>query len=206
MTRKYEQRVRAEAAEETRRRILDVMYRQLDEKPAENLTVERVADVAGVARSTVYVIFGSRAGLFDAFVADVYDRSGFDRIVAAVQHPDAREHLRAGIRAGCDVYASVRNVARVVFSTGALDPDALAGAAQRIEHSRRRGMEHLARRLSTQGILRDDVTVRLATDILYLLASFDAFDKLYTDRKLGARATADRLVVMAERSLCRPTT
>jgi AcrR family transcriptional regulator len=204
MPRKYDQRARAEAAEETRRRILDAMYRRLDESPAENLSVERVAELAGVARSTVYVIFGSRAGLFDAFVTDLYDRAGFERIVAAVQHPDARQHLREGLRAGCQTYASVRNVSRAVFSMGALDPDALAGATQRIEQSRLGGMEYLARRLAEQGVLRDDVTVKQATDVLWLAASFEAFDALYTGRGLGVRATADRLIAMAERTLCRP--
>ena len=52
--------------------------------------------MAGVARSTVYLIFGSRAGLFDAVARDLLDRGGFDRIVRAVGHPDARETCAAG--------------------------------------------------------------------------------------------------------------
>ena len=51
--------------------------------------------MAGVARSTVYLIFGSRAGLFDAVARDLLDRGGFDRVVRATEDPDAREHLRA---------------------------------------------------------------------------------------------------------------
>ena len=65
-TRPYEQRQRAEAAEQTRRRILDAVIERLRKAPAEPVSVDRIAEMAGVARSTVYAIFGSRAGLFDA--------------------------------------------------------------------------------------------------------------------------------------------
>ena len=60
--RKYEQRVRAEAADETRRRILDAVYERLRAAPSEPVALDRVARRAGVARSTVYLIFGSRGG------------------------------------------------------------------------------------------------------------------------------------------------
>ena len=69
-TRRYEQRARAASAEATRRRILDALYDRLHDAPAAPVSVDAVAQAAGVARSTVYVVFGSRAGLFDAFAAD----------------------------------------------------------------------------------------------------------------------------------------
>ena len=52
-TREYKQRRRAEAAEETRRRILDAVYEQLRAAPAEQISIDRVAQAADVARSTV---------------------------------------------------------------------------------------------------------------------------------------------------------
>src|SRR5919107_547294 len=105
-TRRYEQRLRAEAAEETRRRILDAVYDRLRAAPTQPVGVDQVARAAGVARSTVYLIFGSRAGLFDAAAGDLLRRGGFERVTAAVAHPDAREHLRGSIRAGMEVYAA----------------------------------------------------------------------------------------------------
>ncbi len=53
-TRKYEQGLRAEAAEETRKRILDALYARLSEQPSEPVSVEQVARLARVAgrRST----------------------------------------------------------------------------------------------------------------------------------------------------------
>ena len=165
-TRKYEQRLRAEAAEETRRHILDAVYERLRAAPAQPVSVEQVARTARVARSTVYLIFGSRAGLFDAVAEDLMERGGFDRVVTAVAHPDAREHLRDGIRASCAYFAAYRDVHRVLFSTAALDPEATAGAVQRSEANRAGGMAYLAQRLAEQNLLRPDLTVDAAAPLL----------------------------------------
>ena len=74
--RTYEQRARAEEARRTRARIIDSGIRRLEQAPAEPISIERLAADAGVARSTVYAIFGSRSGLFDAIARDLADRSG----------------------------------------------------------------------------------------------------------------------------------
>src|SRR5919199_854791 len=96
-TRRYEQRLRAQAAEETRRRILDALYERLREAPADPVSIDRIAREAGVARSTVYVVFGSRAGLFDAFAADLMERGGFERVLEAIANPDPLVTVRDGI-------------------------------------------------------------------------------------------------------------
>ena len=106
------------------------------------------------------------------------------RVVTAVAHPDAREHLRDGIRASCAYFAAYRDVHRVLFSTAALDPEATAGAVQRSEANRAGGMAYLAQRLAEQNFLRPDLTVDAAAHILFVITSFDAFDLLYTGRDL----------------------
>jgi AcrR family transcriptional regulator len=199
--RKYEQRLRAEAAEETRRRILDAAYERLRAAPAEPLSVDRVARDAGVARSTVYLVFESRAGLFDALGADLLERGGFARVVEATGHPDAREHMRRGIRAGVEVFAAHRDVHRVLHSMAQLDPEAVGGVMQRVDVRRGRGMEYLAGRLEEQGRLRAGVGVREAADLLWILTSFDAFDLLFSGRGLPVDEVACVLVGTAERSL-----
>ncbi|MGH3669208.1 MAG: TetR/AcrR family transcriptional regulator [Pseudonocardiaceae bacterium] len=204
VTRKYEQRLRAETADETRRRILDAVYQRLHDAPARPVSVEEVARTARVSRSTVYLIFGSRAGLFDALSTDLWwQRAGFQQVVNAVAHPDAREHLRGGLRGGVRVFATHRDVFRALFSMAELDADAVGGAIARIEENRAGGMAHLAQRLAEQGILRPDVTTGEATHLLWLLASFDSFDQLYTGRSLPSEVVAQTLITTAERSLCR---
>ena len=177
------------------------MYRRLRAAPSQPVSVDGIAQDASVARSTVYLVFGSRAGLFDAFGEYLYERAGFDRIVEAVRDPDPREHLRRSLRAATEVYAAERDAARAVYSMGAVDPDAMAGVAERLDQSRAGGMEYLARRLDAAGQLQPGISRREAADILYAIASFDTFDLLFTGRGLGTDEGAERLIHMAERSL-----
>jgi AcrR family transcriptional regulator len=202
-TRKYEQRLRAQSAEETRRRILDAVEARLKAAPQEPVSVDRVARDAGVARSTVYLIFGSRSGLFDAFADDLFERAGLDRLVEAVAHPDAREHLRGGIRAGARMLAAHGDVFRALYSMARLDAEAFGGAVQRREETRARGMARLARRLAEDDVLRPGVTRKEAADLLWVLTSFDSLDLLCTGRGLSVDEAADVLIAAAERSLCR---
>jgi AcrR family transcriptional regulator len=192
-TRRYEQRLRAASAEQTRRRVLDAMYEQLPRVAS----IEAVAQQAGVARSTVYLIFGSRAGLFDAMTRDVLDRGGFGDVVKAVQNPDPLVHLRESLRASCRVYATQREVLYTLRTV----EHSLDGALQRAENGRLGGMEYLASRLREQSLL--SVSEDLAVDMLWMLSSFDTFDVLYTGRGLPTDEVADRLITMAERALLR---
>jgi AcrR family transcriptional regulator len=200
-TRRYEQRLRAQTAQETRRRVLDAVDEQLREAPAQPVSVDRIARSADVARSTVYVIFGSRAGLFDAFAADLLERGGFRRVIDAVADPDPRVSLRDGITGGVHTFAAHRDVTRALVSMAALDPEAVGGAMQRSEQRRAKGMMRLARRLARHGLLHEGLTAKQAADRLWVLTSFDAFDLLYSGRRLSADEIARVLVDAAERSL-----
>jgi AcrR family transcriptional regulator len=158
--------------------------------------------MAKVARSTVYLIFGSRDGLFDAVARDLFDRGGFDRIVEAVAHPDPRETVRNGIRGSTHMFAAHRDVFRALVSMAQLDPQAVGGTVERADRNRAAGMAALAQRLADQDELRGDVTVDAAANLLWILTSFDAYDLLATGRGLSADEAADLLIETAERTLC----
>ncbi|HZW42090.1 MAG TPA: TetR/AcrR family transcriptional regulator [Agromyces sp.] len=203
-TRKYTQQARAAAADETRRRILDAMRDRLRAAPSEALSIERVAQEAGVARSTVYLVFGSKAGLFEALGQDLLERTGFQRIVDALALPDAREAVKESLRAAAGVYAAERDVSRTIYSMWSLEPEAVRRAFEVVERGRAEGQRRTAERLADEGHLRPDVTVEEAADILWVITSFETFDQLYTGRGLSEADTAARLVMMAERALWAP--
>jgi AcrR family transcriptional regulator len=202
-TRPYQQRQRAETAEQTRRRILDAVIERLRKAPAEPVSVDRIAEMAGVARSTVYAIFGSRAGLFDAVAADVLEREDYERLLEAKHEPDAREHMRVGFRTGTEMLAADRDIVRALFSMAQLDERAVGEAVRKREESRAAGMTRLAGRLAEQDLLRPDVTVEDAEHILWVLTSFESFDLLHTGRGLSNEAAAELLFATAERALLR---
>lgn len=201
--RRYVQRARAETSDTTRRRILDAARDTLERGPVGALKVDEVARAAGVSRSTVYLLYGSRAGLYDALARYLRDTAGFEELVVSSRLPDALESLRTSARIGVRMYARMPQLARALFTLAAIDPDAVA-AVRAIEDGRRPGQLQLARGLAAQGYLRADVSVEEATDILNVLTSFQAFDELFAGSGLGAEIVADRLIAMAERSICRP--
>lgn len=201
--RQYVQTARAELTDTTRRRILEAARATLERGPLGALRVDEVARQAGVARSTVYVLFGSRSGLFDALARYLRDEAGFEALIAASRLPDAMDNLRTSQRAAVDVYAKMPDLARALFTLGAIDPDAVA-AVTAIEDGRRPGMAHLAGALHAQGYLREDISVEEATDILTVITSFQSFDELFTGSGLPAETVAERLLVMSTRSICRP--
>jgi AcrR family transcriptional regulator len=202
-TRSYKQSLRAENAADTRRRILDAVYARLREAPAERVSVDRVAQDAGVARSTVYLVFGSRAGLFNALGDDLVKRDTYDRLIEATRHPDPRVTLREGFHRTVELYAENRDVYRALYSMAQLDSDAFAGAVTRWDEERTAGMAGLAMRLKKKGELRPGLTAKAAADLLWVLTSFDAFDLLYTGRGLDPKKIAELQIETAERTLCR---
>jgi AcrR family transcriptional regulator len=201
VTRPYEQRRRAEAAEQTRRRIVDAVIERLRKAPAEPVSIDRIAEIAGVARSTVYAIFGSRAGLFDAVAAHVLEREDYERLLEAKDEPDAREHMRIGFRTATEMLAADRDIVRALFSMAQLDERAVGDAVRTREKRRAAGMARLARRLGEQDLLRPGVSVEDAEHILWVLTSFESFDLLYTARGLSTEEVADMLFATAERAL-----
>jgi AcrR family transcriptional regulator len=200
--RAYEQKARAESAAETRRRILDGVDDCLREEPSTPPSVGEIARRAGVARSTVYLVFGSRAGLFDAFAEELWRRSGMPNLQEAVNVPDARQGILGGIRVGVDIYVADRDVFNALFAMTKLDPDAVGGAVRRMEERRAEGMAWAARRLARQKQLRPGVSTGRAANVLWMVASFEAFDLLYTGRGLSARETGRILADTFENAVC----
>ena len=200
--RQYLQVARAASADVTRRRILDAAQVTLERGPLGALKVEEVARQAGVSRSTVYLLFGSRAGLFGALAYKLRADAGFDRLIEANRLPNALEALRRAQRESARLYGSLPELARALFTLAAIDPDAVTAVAA-LEDGRRPGMRILARRLSRQGYLRPGVSVQEATDLLTVVTSFEAFDQLFHGSGLPVELVADRLVALAERSVCR---
>jgi len=201
--RSYNQKVRAESAAETRRRIIEVTRGLLTRAPLESVSLPAIATEADVARSTVYAIFGSREGLMVAVAEDLLDRGGFARIGEALRGPDVVQAFETSMDVAMELYSQEHEVSWALLSLAAVDRDA-SSAAARLNRGRREGMRKIAQRMHDQGALRDDVTVEEAADVLWLITSFETFGQLYRDRSLTPRQVGDRLMAMTRRTLYKP--
>src|SRR4051812_40710237 len=200
-TRPYEQRARAEESARARMRIIEAVFERLQEAPAEPVAVDRIARMAGGARSTVYAIFGSRQGLFDAGGRELAGGSRFARLVDAKYEDDARDHLRAGFRAASRMFAANRDIYRALRSMAQLDEQAVGGVVRRMDEERANGMKRLAGRLKEQGVLREDLSVRDAEHMLWMLLSFESFARICRGRGLPPKRPIELLTRAAERDL-----
>src|SRR3981081_539528 len=89
------------AAQDRRRQILDVAAAMVAAHGFHNVSIEAVAQGAGISRPVVYEHFGDLAGLLEAVIAQVGERALTQ--LAAVRttgsdNPEPRERLLAALR------------------------------------------------------------------------------------------------------------
>ena len=170
--------------------------------PLESVSLPEIANRAEVARSTVYTIFGSREGLMVAVAEDLLERGGFARIGQALRNPDVVRGFEISVDVAMELYSQEDAVGQALLSLAAVDRDA-SSAAARLNFGRREGMRKLAERMHAQSALREDVSVEQASDILWLVTSFETFAQLYRDRKLTPAQVGERLMAIVRRTLYR---
>lgn len=91
----YRSKLRAEQTEATRRRIMDAARRLFADQSYEGVTMEQLAEEAGVAIQTLYAAFGSKFNLARAVVDEALSGAGVPEMAqAAATLTDAEEALR----------------------------------------------------------------------------------------------------------------
>ena len=168
-SRAYRSPRRELAAGRTRRAILDAAQALLRDLTVAP-TVGAIAARAGVSRLSVYHHFGSRAGVLAA-VAEAAQASG---------RSDATD-LRSFIASAVAHWATDPSLFRTLPDTPATD-----------ERPR-----ELATRLAAEDRLRPGCSIKEAEDVIALLSSFAAFDRLHQDGRRSSAAVTETLMRMA---------
>lgn len=168
------------AVDRTRSAILAAARRLVSEAgPAPGVGL--VARTAGVSRITVYNRFGSKAGLIEALRGEI--------AAVTADSPDnptldSLDQLRSRIVAAC--------------STWAADPDLHRQLqAYNGTHEVSAGDRELVQRLAAGDRLRPGCSIKEAEDVIGLLASFPAFDRLHRGGRRSAGAVAEILLRLA---------
>jgi AcrR family transcriptional regulator len=131
-----------------------------------DLTMAAVGKAAGVSRQTVYVQFGTRAGLL---VEMVRERDATnprkEQLTAALEEPDPVEALAALARVLAAWWEDIHPIAQALFAAALIDNAARAAWQDRMEHLR--GLTgQVVERLDASGLLAPSWNVADATDWL----------------------------------------
>jgi AcrR family transcriptional regulator len=150
--RRARKRVRLTAAER-RRRLIEVGLDLFATRPYGEVSMDAVADAAGVAHGTVYHHFADKGAFYRAILEDV------GRRLTAIADPDPylppREQLLAGLRAHVAFAAELPDVYRALVTGGnGADPE----LQSQVEEMRWRGLRPI---LASLGVSSPGPRVRL---------------------------------------------
>lgn len=179
----------------TRERILQVAGALIAEHGDATITLVDVAARAGVSRQTLYLLFGSRAGLLLALVEQIDATSLGPRQLAALrQSLPARQAFEPYVRAWFDYLQLVFPIARAL-SAAATGGDADARVAWDSRMRRLRGgFEQLTQGLHASGALRAGWTPATAADWMFGLTHVDLWQHLVVEAGWPPAAAIEHIV------------
>jgi AcrR family transcriptional regulator len=183
----------------TRQRIMDATRELLETGGFGEANIQAIAKRAGVTRPTVYQQFGTQRELLLAVLNDALDRADVRSVRKALQHPDPAKAMRGMIRGSCKFWESGSPLFGRIKGIALMD-SAVAHVDDVKEEVRRGHIENLVGRLSNQGMLKPGLTRKDAADRLYLLTSFEVFERM-TALGYSREAVASRLVDLAEQTV-----
>lgn len=155
--------------EDTRARILDAARQVLIDEGYDELTLQHVADRAGVGRATIYYQFDSKAGLLDALIGAMELEAGIDR------SRDEDHTFAALLERVTDLWEHNAELLRTMTGLATVAPS-LAEIIERHDQGRRQRITELVDEIDQDGRLRSDRSE--AIDLLWLLTGFHTYDHL----------------------------
>jgi AcrR family transcriptional regulator len=180
----------------TRAAVLSTARRLLEDEGFDALTMNAVAERAGVTRRSVYLHFESRAELVSALFDYVADAEGLDRSLARVWGaPDAARALDEWAGHVARYHPRLLAVDRAVAHESDRDPDARAHRA-RVMREKLASCRKLIARLADEGRLAAGWAPAEAADMLFYLDSGELVGGLLRERRWSRRRFADRYAAL----------
>ena len=191
-------------AQDARTRILEAAWRLIGERLDAGVSLLEIAQEAGVSRQTVYVNFGSRAGLLLAMV-DHRDASSPElaQLKRTRQDMLPDEALEPFIRAWFKYVPIVFKVSRALSGAAATDEAAHVAWQSRMALVQA-GLLALMRGLKAQGRLASDWTPEAAADWSYHQIHIDTWQHLVVERQWKPADAVQRTVTLLTQALLAP--
>jgi AcrR family transcriptional regulator len=153
-----------------------------------------------VTRQSVYLHFGSRAGLLVALVNHMDETLGLPTQLAEIREcTDPVEALERSLRLSATYAPKIHGVAMALTRLAPIDADAAAALDDRMQ-LRRAGLREVLRAIDASGKLGAEWSVRQVADILWAASTPSSFEHLVHERGWAVK-TFERWLVHLGRSL-----
>ena len=199
--RRYDASRRRAAAQETRERICAAAERRFLRDGYARTSIRAVADEAGVAEATVYLVFSTKAALLDAtIVRATRDNEGTP--LGTLLGDPAREILR---RVAASHAATLHRAARLIaLGESASRMDAtLRPLRDRAHANLRAAYTGVAERLAEAKLLRPELSAAEAADTLYAICNEATYLRFTDDGTRDPQRYATWLTTTLETTLLR---
>jgi AcrR family transcriptional regulator len=177
-TRPYRSQARSEAAERTRRRVLDAGRFLFSRKGIDGTTIAQVAERAGVSVPTVYSLVRSKSGLLQALMHEALFGERFQQAQQALEgvaDPVARIGLTA--RVARAIYEGETAELSVLIKASAFSTE-LRKSQQSFESLRRKMQHERVEALYRSGRARPGLSQEDAATLLWMYTSREVYHKL----------------------------
>jgi AcrR family transcriptional regulator len=159
----------------TRRSILEAAQRRFEHDGYVATSVEAIAEEAGVVRKTVYLAFGTKAGLLRG-VWDLLLKGDTDEAPVAarpwyiemLEEPDPARIVHLVAVNSCAVKQRIGRILAVIRDAAVIDDDA-AALWRLIQTDFHENQRRIVEAVHARGGLRSDLDVDRATDVLWTL-------------------------------------
>jgi AcrR family transcriptional regulator len=192
----------AAAPRDTRSRLLQLAWERIAAHGDAALSLVDLAREAGVSRQTLYLLFGSRAGLLLAMVEYRDAQSAVvPRLARTRESMTPHEAFEPYLRAWFEYLPEVFPVARALVAaarSGDSDADAAWDSRARLL---RGGFLQMTRALHAAGALRPEWTPAAAADWLFSQAHVDAWQHLVVEARWKPKDAVDRIVATLRQAL-----
>jgi AcrR family transcriptional regulator len=171
---------------DTRSRILEAAIALLIKRGGADVSMAEIGREANVSRQAVYLHFADRGDLFVALVQYVDEKRGLAGELEHIRNaPSGAAAIRAMASLQARTNAGIWPLARATDAVRRNDP-AVEGAWQDRLQDRHAGCRAIVKRLAKEGSLRPDLTVPVATDLLWTITSLRMWEDLVLERKWKA--------------------
>jgi TetR/AcrR family transcriptional regulator, regulator of autoinduction and epiphytic fitness len=181
--RAYRSPTRTARAQATHRAILSSARRLFADRGYAATTMPVIALDAGVAVQTVYSVFGRKRNILFALLDQMpleADLSGYQARLAAASG-DPRSQLREVVGFAARMYGGAGDVTELARTIGGADQD-LGDLWREGERRRYDAESELVAEWHARGVLREELSASVATDLLWALSGPDTYRLLVRER------------------------